>query len=256
MSQLKFITVLVLLSVSFSIIAQPNSKSTAELTTDNEKIENPQAFRIFNAKGKEISYKKMTVALSENDMVFFGELHNNTVSHWLQHELTRDLYAIKGTNLALGAEMFESDNQVIMNEYFLGFISQGNFEKEMRRFLKDGLLGETKEAFVNERRVLTVLSSHKRKIGGTVVGSSKTGSLTFIEPAINVPLNNELELVLDDERKEIFRILQELTREIAHHLPLIEGYQYLLVELDFIQAKTKISYHHQHHRFGQCLQHN
>ena len=116
-----------------------------------------------------------------------------------------------------------------------------NFEKEMRRFLKDGLLGETKEAFVNERRVLTVLSSHKRKIGGTVVGSSKTGSLTFIEPAINVPLNNELELVLDDERKEIFRILQELTREIAHHLPLIEGYQYLLVELDFIQAKTKFA---------------
>ncbi|MCC6702347.1 MAG: DNA mismatch repair protein MutS, partial [Fluviicola sp.] len=116
-----------------------------------------------------------------------------------------------------------------------------NFEKEMRRFLKDGLLGETKEAFVNERRVLTVLSTHKRKIGGSVVGSSKTGSLTFIEPAINIPLNNELELLLDDERKEIFRILQELTREIAHHLPLIEGYQALLTELDFINSKTKLA---------------
>ena len=116
-----------------------------------------------------------------------------------------------------------------------------NFEKEMRRFLKDGLLGETKEAFVNERRVLTVLSTHKRKIGGSVVGSSKTGSLTFIEPAINIPLNNELELLLDDERKEIFRILQELTREIAHHLPLIEGYQALLTEFDFINSKTKLA---------------
>lgn len=116
-----------------------------------------------------------------------------------------------------------------------------NFEKEMRRFLKDGLLGETKEAFVNERRVLTVLSTHKRKIGGSVVGSSKTGSLTFIEPAINIPLNNELELLLDDERKEIFRILQELTREIAHHLPLIEAYQDLLTELDFINSKTKLA---------------
>lgn len=116
-----------------------------------------------------------------------------------------------------------------------------NFEKEMRRFLKDGLLGETKETFVNERRVLTVLSTHKRKIGGSVVGSSKTGSLTFIEPAINIPLNNELELLLDDERKEIFRILQELTREIAHHLPLIEAYQTLLTELDFINSKTKLA---------------
>jgi len=116
-----------------------------------------------------------------------------------------------------------------------------NFDKEMRKWLKDGMLGETKEAFVNDRRVLTVLSSHKRKIGGSVVGSSKTGSLTFIEPAINIPLNNELELSLDDERKEVFRILQELTREIAHHLPLIEAYQVLLTEFDFINAKTKLA---------------
>lgn len=116
-----------------------------------------------------------------------------------------------------------------------------NFDKEMRKWLKEGMLGETKEAYVNDRRVLTVMSSHKRKIGGSVVGSSKTGSLTFIEPAVNIPLNNELELMLDDERKEIFRILQELTREIAHHLPLIEGYQVLLTELDFINAKTKLA---------------
>jgi len=116
-----------------------------------------------------------------------------------------------------------------------------NFEKELRKLLKEGFLGETKEAFVNERRVLTVQSTYKRKIGGAVVGSSKTGSLTFIEPAINVPLNNELELLMDDERKEIFRILQDLTREIAHHLPLIEAYQTLLVELDFIHAKTKLA---------------
>lgn len=116
-----------------------------------------------------------------------------------------------------------------------------NFEREMRKYMKDGMLGETREAFVNERRVLTVMSTHKRKIGGSVVGSSKTGSLTFIEPAVNIPLNNELELLLDDERKEVFRILQELTREIAHHLPLITGYQKLLTELDFINAKTRMA---------------
>lgn len=116
-----------------------------------------------------------------------------------------------------------------------------NFDKEMRKYLREGLLGETKEAFVNERRVLTVVSSFKRKISGSVVGSSKTGSLTFIEPEINVPLNNELELLQDDERKEIFRILQQLTRDISHQLPLIEGYQQVLTEFDFIQAKTKMA---------------
>lgn len=116
-----------------------------------------------------------------------------------------------------------------------------NFERELRKYLKEGFLGETKEAFVNERRVLTVQSTYKRKISGSVVGASKTGSLTFIEPTANIPLNNELELLLDDERTEIVRILQELTAEIAHHLPLIEGYQRLLVELDFTNAKTKLA---------------
>lgn len=116
-----------------------------------------------------------------------------------------------------------------------------NFERELRKYLKEGFLGETKEAFVNERRVLTVQSTYKRKISGSVVGASKTGSLTFIEPTANIPLNNELDLLLDDERTEIVRILQELTAEIAHHLPLIEGYQRLLVELDFTNAKTKLA---------------
>lgn len=116
-----------------------------------------------------------------------------------------------------------------------------NFDKEMRKLLKEGLLGDTKETFVNDRRVLTVVSTHKRKIQGSVVGSSKTGSLTYIEPQVNVELNNELELLTDDERKEIFRILQVLTAEIAHHLPLIQGYQNLLTELDFINAKAKLA---------------
>lgn len=116
-----------------------------------------------------------------------------------------------------------------------------NFDRELRKLLKENILGDTKETFVNDRRVLTVLSTHKRKIPGTVVGSSKTGSLTFIEPIANVALNNEFELLLDDERKETYRILQVLTREIAHLLPLIQAYQTILTEFDFINAKTKLA---------------
>ena len=116
-----------------------------------------------------------------------------------------------------------------------------NFDRELRKLAKENLLGDTKEAFVNERRVLTIMSTHKRKVAGTVVGSSKTGSLTFIEPLSNVPLNNEYELLADDERKEIYRILQVLTREIAHLLPLINEYQIILTEFDFINSKTKLA---------------
>jgi len=67
-----------------------------------------------------------------------------------------------------------------------------NFDKEVRKLLKENVLGDTKEAFISDRRVLTIVSSHKRKIPGTVLGSSKTGSLTFIEPQVNIQLNNEM----------------------------------------------------------------
>ena len=116
-----------------------------------------------------------------------------------------------------------------------------NFDREARKLLKNSVLGETKETFINDRRVLTVLSQHKRRISGSVVGSSKTGSLTYIEPQVNIPLNNELELLLDDERKEIFKILQELRKELKEHLELIKSYQNILTELDFINAKCRLA---------------
>ncbi len=116
-----------------------------------------------------------------------------------------------------------------------------NFEKEVRRLAKGNYLGETREAFVNERRVLTVLASHKRQVSGNVVGASKTGNLIYIEPQINVPLNNELELQIDEERKEIYKILRELTQKISIFLPLIRNYQEVLTALDFINAKARLA---------------
>ncbi|MEY4350403.1 MAG: hypothetical protein RL078_450, partial [Bacteroidota bacterium] len=116
-----------------------------------------------------------------------------------------------------------------------------NFDKELRRYNKDKVLAETLETFVNERRVLTVLSTFKRKVPGNIHGSSKTGSLTFIEPLVNVPLNNELEFLFDDERKEIHRILQALTALMVQYRPLIGAYQILLTRIDFLNAKCKLA---------------
>jgi DNA mismatch repair protein MutS2 len=116
-----------------------------------------------------------------------------------------------------------------------------NFEREMRKLIKDKLLGDVTEGFISERRVLTVVSSFKRKVPGNVHGSSKTGSLTYVEPLVNVPLNNEMEFLLDDERKEIHRILKQLTRLISVYAPLISAYQKALVLFDFVNAKCKLA---------------
>ena len=90
------------------------------------------AYQLFNSEGKQIKYKKLLKAASEADIILFGELHNNPICHWLQLELTKDLFSSKNANIVLGAEMFESDNQLIINEYLLGVIKKRNFEKEAR----------------------------------------------------------------------------------------------------------------------------
>ena len=116
-----------------------------------------------------------------------------------------------------------------------------NFERELRKLLKDQILGDVTEGFINERRVLSVQSSFKRKVPGNVHGSSKTGSLTYVEPQSNVPLNNEMEFLLDDERKEIQRILKQLTSDISIYYKLIKSYQQCLVDFDFLNAKCRLA---------------
>lgn len=68
--------------------------------------------------------------MSKSDIVLFGEHHNNSIVHWLQLETTIDLAKIKG--LTLGAEMFEADNQIQLNEYLVGKIDQKAFDTVAR----------------------------------------------------------------------------------------------------------------------------
>ena len=91
----------------------------------------PQAFELYKSNGKEAKYEKMIKEMAEADVVLFGELHNNSMCHWMQLQVTKSLYAVD-SQLIMGAEMFESDNQLIMDEYFNDRIKQSNFEKEMR----------------------------------------------------------------------------------------------------------------------------
>ncbi|MGB2014662.1 MAG: DNA mismatch repair protein MutS, partial [Flavobacteriales bacterium] len=115
------------------------------------------------------------------------------------------------------------------------------FLKELKKNQERGWLADTKEGFINQRRVLAVSSTHKRKIAGTALGQSKNASITFIEPASTVSMNFEMEMLQDDERKEIHRILRALTQQIRRFLPDLRSYHRLLVELDWARAKAQLA---------------
>ncbi len=83
-----------------------------------------EAFKIVNAEGKKVSYKKLLKKAAKSDVVFIGELHNNPVAHWFEIEITKDFYDLKDGKIILGAEMFERDNQEAVDQYLAGKIDQ------------------------------------------------------------------------------------------------------------------------------------
>jgi len=89
-------------------------------------------YRIYDSKGKASTYSEMLSKTSEADVVLFGEQHNNAVAHWFELELAADLFQMKGNNLMLGAEMFEADEQLILDEYVNGTITEKNFLEQAR----------------------------------------------------------------------------------------------------------------------------
>ncbi len=95
------------------------------------KSDNP-AYLLYNYKGKQAEYDKMIEDLSKADVVFFGELHTDPIAHWLQLEITQDFFELKKQDLILGAEMFESDNQLLVNEYLADFYDDKKFEAEAK----------------------------------------------------------------------------------------------------------------------------
>jgi uncharacterized iron-regulated protein len=90
------------------------------------------AYNLFDGDGKKVKYSAMIRELGEADIIFFGELHTDPIAHWLQLEMTKDLYDMKQDALILGAEMFEADNQLILDEYLAGMYPADKFEAEMK----------------------------------------------------------------------------------------------------------------------------
>ncbi|MCB0819391.1 MAG: DNA mismatch repair protein MutS [Bacteroidetes bacterium] len=112
------------------------------------------------------------------------------------------------------------------------------FRQQLAKLRKLGWLADTEESIYHGRRVLAVLSEQKRTVKGLIQGSSDTGKTTFIEPLETVDLNNEVFELISKERREIMRILNQLTAELRHFLPLIKKYDDVLSEFDFNRAKA------------------
>lgn len=165
-----------------------------------------------NAKASEIQITKEISSLIDVVVDKYGEIKDNA-SPQLQ-EIRREMNLVRGK----------------VNQSFGVALTQYN---------SLGYLDDIKESFVQNRRVLAVLAMYRRKVKGSILGSSKTGSIAYIEPETTLKYSRELSNLEYEEKEEITRILKQLSNQIRPFLPLLIQYQDFLSDIDVIAAKAK-----------------
>ena len=165
-----------------------------------------------NKRASKVVFTKDIINMIADVLDKYGEIKDNASPDLLN--IRRDMNAVRGK----------------VNQSFGLAMSQYNAL---------GYLDDIKESFVNNRRVLAVLAMYRRKVKGSIMGSSKTGSLAFIEPEATLNYSRELSNLEYEEKEEIIRILKNLSNNIRHFMPVIIAYQDFLSDVDVIAAKAK-----------------
>lgn len=113
-----------------AILIQSCSYKSYTATQKNEKKEylsDAPAYIIYNNRGEKISYKEMTNELSKNQVILFGEYHDDPISHWLEYKIIEELFDRHSENLIVGCEMWETHQQKSLDQYFNGKINKKEY---------------------------------------------------------------------------------------------------------------------------------
>ena len=173
----------------------------------------------------------------------FDDYYPNLNSRALQVELTKDIILMIDDVVDKYGEIKDNASPDLLNirrnmNVVRGKVNQ-SFGMALSQYNALGYLDDIKESFVQNRRVLAVLAMYRRKVKGSILGSSKTGSIAYIEPEATLHYSRELSNLEYEEKEEITRILKQLSNAIRPYLPLLIQYQDFLSDIDVIAAKAK-----------------
>ncbi len=116
------------------------------------------------------------------------------------------------------------------------------FYKALKKHETSGVLGDFRESVQDGRRVLAVNAAYKTRVNGIFHGSSNKNSLYFVEPGEAIEINNEVAYLVDQERKEIRRILQKLTAFMSAYADELTQMAEVVVDVDYVHAKAKYAF--------------
>jgi len=114
-----------------------------------------------------------------------------------------------------------------------------SLEKFLRANRDEGVLQEEYVTIRNERFVVPVIAGQRKKLPGVLHGASSSGQTVFLEPLETVELNNDLVRLQDEEAREVYRILRELTDRLRTQAGPIRDAAGVMATFDFLFAKAR-----------------
>lgn len=127
-----------------------------------------KAYQFYNQKQKPVSFAKVVDVLKKYDIVLFGEHHNNSINHWLQLQLTKALHKKAGNKLVLGAEMFERDNQAVLNLYLNGKLTYKELSEQARLWTNNKTDYQPLVDFAKDNKLVFVAGNVPRRYASIV----------------------------------------------------------------------------------------
>lgn len=158
------------------------------------------AFVLYSAKGKKTSFKRLVEKSKSSDCILFGEYHDNPISHWLQLELTNEIIS---KNLVLGFEMFESDQQYVLDAYLSGKINETQFNDSCRLWPNYETDYKPLIDLAKSKNLTCVASNVKRKYASILFkkGRSALDTLSETEKKLFAPLDFKIDSTLSQYRE-------------------------------------------------------
>lgn len=150
--------------------------------------QNKPAYILYNAKGKQIGYDKMLKDLLKQEVVLFGEIHNNPISHWLELKIAQECGEKR--TIRLGAEMFERDNQEPLNHYLNGKLTAKGLDSSARLWKNYKTDYAPLVNYAKEKKLSFVATNVPRKFASMVSkgGFEALNSLQSLEKTWLAPL--------------------------------------------------------------------
>ena len=171
------------------------------------------AYQLYTAKGKKTSFKKLVEASEKKELILFGEFHDNPITHWLQLELTKEMHEEFGSRLSLGFEMFEQDQQGVLNRYLSGQLDAKHLKDSLRLWPNYDTDYAPLIEFAKENQLSCVASNVQRKYASLLFKNGRM-ALDTLRPEIKAQMA-PIDFIIDtslSQYKEVFQMGNHMGR--------------------------------------------